>query len=196
MGYALIGGLPGEARDCTIEFFPRPDVADHAETMFAALIGEGHVSRVESQSNDIYLAPMISTFGKSVSVSHLLFREHEGAPPVPGGASFRRLLSEDRVFRHESEPTGTWGVEIHGVIAATGGIATHYNDPFADLFMEVHEPFRRQGIGAWLVSQLRRECHDRSLVPAARCRVANAASAHTLARGGMIECGRLIQAGL
>ena len=71
---------------------------------------------------------------------------------------------------------GDWVIEADGEVAATGGIALHYNLPYGDIFMEVAEPCRRRGIGRFLVQELKRTCYEIGRIPAVRCHVSNAAS--------------------
>jgi GNAT superfamily N-acetyltransferase len=90
------------------------------------------------------------------------------------------------------EGVGDWLIEHNGAIVATGGIATHYNPPYGDLFMEVDERFRRRGYGSYLIQELKRTCYETGLVPAARCNVANLASRATLQKAGLLPCARLL----
>ena len=48
-----------------------------------------------------------------------------------------------------------WLLQLDGDIAGTGGILYHYNRPYGDVFMEIAEPFRRRGLGAFLVQELK-----------------------------------------
>jgi hypothetical protein len=47
--------------------------------------------------------------------------------------------------------------------------------------MSIAEPFRRRGLGAILVQELKRVCYEMGSVPAGQCNVENAASQLTLA---------------
>jgi GNAT superfamily N-acetyltransferase len=84
---------------------------------------------------------------------------------------------------------GEWLIECDGQIAATGGILYHYNRPYGDIYMGVAEPFRRRGLGAFLVQELKRVCYELGSVPAARCNVTNVASRRTLQKAGFVPCG-------
>ena len=77
-------------------------------------------------------------------------------------------------------------------IAATGGILFHYNRPYGDIFMEVAEPFRRGGLGSYLVQELKRVCYEQGNVPAARCNPTNIASRKTLQKAGFVPCGHIL----
>ena len=99
----------------------------------------------------------------------------------------------DRVFAHTREPVGEWALDRRGEIVATGGFALHYNAPYADLYMDVAEPYRGHGLGRYLVQELKRACHEAGRVPAARCHQANAASRATLVAAGMVPCARIVR---
>ena len=83
-------------------------------------------------------------------------------------------------------------IESDGIAVATGGALFHYNPPYGDLFMEVHESYRRHGFGSYLVQELKRICYEMGKTPAARCNVSNAASRKTLQKAGMLPCCRLL----
>ena len=74
-------------------------------------------------------------------------------------------------------------------MVATGGALTHYNPPYADLYMEVRPDVRRRGFGALVLQAAKEDCYARGLVPAARTGVTNLASQATLRRAGLRECG-------
>jgi GNAT superfamily N-acetyltransferase len=87
---------------------------------------------------------------------------------------------------------GDWIFEVDDVVVGAGGVLTHYNPPFGDIYMAVRESYRRRGIGSYLVQELRRVCGSAGLTPAARCDPDNEASRRSLIRGGMVECGTIV----
>ena len=68
----------------------------------------------------------------------------------------------------------------------------HYNPPYGDIYMEVAEPFRRRGLGSYLVQEIKRACRERGGIPGARCNVNNAASRKTLQKAGFVPCGNIL----
>jgi GNAT superfamily N-acetyltransferase len=108
--------------------------------------------------------------------------------------NLRRVAEADQeqVFEHKHEPVGDWMIESDGVAVATGGALFHYNPPYGDLFMEVHESHRQRGYGSYLVQELKRICYEMGKIPAARCNVSNTASRNTLQKAGMLPCGRIL----
>jgi GNAT superfamily N-acetyltransferase len=72
---------------------------------------------------------------------------------------------------------------------ATAGFLLHYNKAFADLWMEVREDHRRQGLGSYALQEVKKHCYLAGRVPAARCNMKNPGSRATLVRAGMRVCG-------
>jgi len=87
-------------------------------------------------------------------------------------------------------------VEKQGRVLGAGAWLTHYNPPYADLYMEVVESARGRGVGSYLVQELRRACSRASYKPAARCDPTNEASRRTLERGGLRPCGEILAGSL
>jgi GNAT superfamily N-acetyltransferase len=58
--------------------------------------------------------------------------------------------------------------------------------------MDVAEPFRRRGLGSFLVQELKRVCYEGGSVPAARCSPRNIASYLTLQKAGFVPCGNIL----
>jgi len=87
-------------------------------------------------------------------------------------------------------------VEVAGSVVGTGGILFHYNRPYGDIYMDVTEPCRRKGIGAYLVQELKRIAYEGGHVPAARCNPENVASQRTLQKAGFVPCGHILTGSL
>jgi predicted GNAT family acetyltransferase len=58
--------------------------------------------------------------------------------------------------------------------------------------MEVAEPFRMRGFGAYLVQELKRICYEAGSIPCARCNTANTASRRTLQKACFVPCAHLL----
>ncbi len=65
-------------------------------------------------------------------------------------------------------------------------------EPYGDVYMEIDEPYRRRGLGAFLVQELKRCCRELGAVPAARCNVGNIPSRQTLQRAGFAPRGHTL----
>lgn len=192
-GYGLTkeDGREGE-RDTVFEFFLLPQFRWPASDVFPALLEASGAARIECQSNDPLLTPMLFEFATAIHSDTILF---EAGPPAPHhlpNAVVRLRRDDDEVFAHQAEPPGTHVLEWHGSIVATGGYFTHYNPPFADIYMEVAPEHRRRGAGRLLVQEVMRACVAAGLVPAARCSVENVASRATLMSAGMRICGYML----
>ncbi len=135
---------------------------------------------------------MLYEFSQSVSAEVVLFEDHTPTEYVVPGALVRPRRSDDQIFEHRTEPVGDYVAEQAGEVVATGGFLLHYNRPFADLYMEVREDWRRRGIASFLLQELKRECYLAGRVPAARCDIRNVASRATLIKAGLRVCGFML----
>ena len=193
-GYGFVMGYQGEPKDMIREFFILPAYRGKALAIFRQLIEVSQAKRIVAQTNDVLLALLLYDCANEIASDTILFHDalttHLEIPEV----TFRQVTDADkeRIFEHRGEPVGDWLLERDGDIVATGGIATHYNPPYGDLYMEVDEQFRRRGNGSYLIQELKRASYEAGLVPAARCNVANPASRATLQKAGLLPCGRLL----
>jgi GNAT superfamily N-acetyltransferase len=203
VGYGAVkGDERAGPRDTVFEFYVLPPYRRYQVALFRELLAVSAATRVECQSNDPLLAPMLIEFCRGIRSDVVLFESSvcpDAAPrlaataePGPSGAVFRGRRDDDELFHQDVEPTGDFVVQLDGAVVATGGFLLHYNPPFADLYMEVEPSHRRRGIGAWLVRCLITECYLAGRVPAARCHRSNAASRSTLTRAGMRACGCML----
>ena len=200
VGYGSVGGAPRDEEHVVKEFFVRAPHRADALPLFRALVAATAVLAVEAQTNDVLLLLMLLDCAADLTTETILFADGITTTldaPAPD-AIVRRLAEADRahVFAHVHEPVGEWGLEIGGEIVATGGLATHYNPPYADVYMEVAGTHRRRGLGSYLVQELKRLGREDGLAPAARCHHANVASRRTLQRAGMFPCARIVRARL
>jgi GNAT superfamily N-acetyltransferase len=193
-GYGFVMGYQGEPKDMIREFFMIPAYRGKALAIFRQLIEVSKAKRVMAQTNDVLLTLLLYDCANEIASDTILFHDalttHLDIPEV----TFRQVTEPDKeqIFEHKVEPAGDWLIERDGIIVATGGIMTHYNPPYGDLYMEVDERFRRRGYGSYLIQELKRVSYETGLVPAARCNVANAASRATLQKAGLLPCARLL----
>ena len=162
--------------------------------MFRQLIEVSQAKRIMAQTNDVLLTLMLYDCATEITSDTIVFHDALTTHLDIPGVTFRQVTEADkeRIFEHKVEPVGDWLIERDGAIVATGGIATHYNPPYGDLYMEVDERFRRRGYGSYLIQELKRASYETGSVPAARCNVANAASRATLQKAGLLPCARLL----
>jgi GNAT superfamily N-acetyltransferase len=193
-GYGFVMGYRGEPKDMIREFYVLPADRGSALPMFRRLIEESQARRIEAQTNDVLLTLMLYDCASGITSDRVVFRDALTTNLAVPGTTFREVTASDgeKIFEHKVEPVGEWLLEVDGAIVATGGIATHYNPPYGDVFMEVDEPFRRRGYGSYLIQELKRACYEMGRIPAARCDVTNAASRAALQKAGLLPCARML----
>jgi GNAT superfamily N-acetyltransferase len=190
-GSVAVGG-PWTEQPAVYEFYVGPDHRPEMFELFEALLRTSGVPRIEVQSNDPFAATMLHAFAVDVQTEAILFHDQRQTSWQPDDAVFRQPTPEESPDMPDDQRRWCGVVEIGGEIAASGGVLFHYNPPFGDVYMEVEEPFRRRGIGSFLVQGLKRLCYEGGYVPAARCRPDNIASRRTLERAGFAPCGHML----
>jgi hypothetical protein len=196
VGYGSVGGAPGERKDIAKEFFVLPERRGLALRLFRRLIVESGARTIEAQTNDRLLSLMLYDCAADILSETVLFADAVTTNhPAPSRVSLRRVTENDRgtVFHHTVEPVGDFGLEFEGQLVATGGILSHYNPPYSDIYMEVARGHQRAGYGSYLVQELKRICREMGRVPAARCQQENQASRLTLQRAGLFPCARILR---
>jgi GNAT superfamily N-acetyltransferase len=192
VGYGSIMGREIKDRDTIFEFFVIPSFCNLAGDLFRQLIMAAKPAFIECQSNDPLLSSMLFEFARSISADVVLFEEHSVTDLALPGVVVRPKQEVDLIFVHDVEPVGEYVAELNGEIVATGGFMLHYNHPFADLYMEVREDYRRRGIGSFLLQEVKRECYLAGRIPAARTSIGNFASRACLIRAGLRISGFML----
>ena len=192
-GSVAIAG-PWKDKPTVIEFYVVPDHRRHGFDLFEAFLKAGQPSFFEAQSNDTLFTVLVLTYGKRVATESIVFRDGATTTLLANGATLRRVTPEndikDAIERRQGG--GEWVVEIKGRAVGKGGILFHYNRPYGDIYMEVKKPFRRLGLGAYLVQELKRECRQLGAVPCARCNPSNIASRRTLLSAGFLPYAHIL----
>jgi GNAT superfamily N-acetyltransferase len=193
-GYGFVMGYQGEPKDMVREFYILPGYRGRTLTTFRRLVEVAGARRMTVQTNDVQLTLLLYDCATEITGEAVVFHDALTTNLALPGAVFRPVADADkeRIFEHKVEGVGDWLVEHDGAIVATGGIATHYNPPYGDLYMEVDERFRKRGYGSYLIQELKRTCYESGLVPAARCNVTNVASRATLQKAGLLPCARFL----
>ena len=192
IGYGSVKGLEEPTdRDTIFEFHILPPFRDFAAVSFRELIRASEAPFIECQSNHLLLAHQFYQFATDISTTTILFGDLLSTDLQHAGGRVRPRTESDVIFEHRAEPVGDFVLDAGGTIVATGGFLTHYNAPFADLFMEVHPDHRGKGHGSFLVQELKKQCYLSGRVPAARCDLDNAASRATLLKAGMSIAGHI-----
>lgn len=192
-GTVAIAG-PWTGRPTILEFYVLPDHRRRAFDLFEAFVAASGARLMEIQSSDALLAVMLHTYAQQTSSEAIVFRDGS-TTALPGhGAVLQPLTSDDDVRASLAERQGgpEFLLVVDGTPAGKGGILFHYNPPYGDVYMEIEEPFRGRGLGAYLVQELKRQAYEIGSIPAARCSTGNRASRKTLQRAGFIPYAHIL----
>lgn len=188
IGYGAVwGASKREDRDAIFEFYLLPEFRKHATLLFEEFISTCGATIIECQSNDPLLTSLLFEFAENINAESILFRDdHQTELSSPGS-----------ILRKEPDSTkgadvGGYYLEINGEPVATGGFMLNYNKPYADIYMDVKEPFRKKGFGSFLIQELKKEIYQMERVPAARCNINNRASKASLLKAGFTVCGAIL----
>jgi GNAT superfamily N-acetyltransferase len=190
VGYAAIWNrhFPNRAFELVLAASHR-DGAPAAAMVLAERAG---AVEIEAQSNLPGGAGWMDDCADDIHVENLLFAAARQTRLERPDLTFRRRRPGDPDGSADGGPEGDWVVERDGRLVAGGGWLTHYNPPFADVYMGVVADARGEGIGSFIVQELRRTCAQHGFSPAARCDPDNPASRRALERGGFDLCGEIL----
>lgn len=197
-GSVAVGG-PWKGKPTVFELYVLPERRARAFDLFEALVAAGGARFMEVQSNDVLLTILLHTYAREVAIEKIVFQDGGITNlPAPDGALLRRVTPEEEARRAMELRQGGLEVrlEIHGENAANGGVLFHYNAPYGDVYMEVAEPFRRRGLGSYLVQELKRRPMSWAASRGARCNPDNVASRRTLLKAGFVPCGTILHGAL
>ena len=140
------------------------------------------------------LAVMLHTHAKDIESEKIVFHDKVTTALPASGATIRCVTPDEEIKRQIEERQGgpECLLEVEGQEAGKGGILFHYNRPYGDIYMEVDEPFRRRGLGSYLVQELKRIAYELGAVPCARCSPANVASHRTLQKSGFVPFAHML----
>lgn len=191
-GSVAVGG-PWKGSPALYQFYVEPEHRHHTLELFRALLDASGAPHVLVQSNDPLATAAMRKFCEPIVTEAILFHDQVRTTLQPHGATFRRPLANELPDVSVEQLPWHGVVEVEGTIAATGGILFHYNRPYGDIYMETRDAFRRRGLGAFLVQELKRVCYEGGHVPAARCGANHQASQRTLQRAGFAPCGHILK---
>ena len=187
VGYGAVAvGGPWQEKPAVLEFYLMPEARTRAFEVFEVFLEASGAQWMEIQSNDLLPAAMLHTYGQDISAEKIVFRDRETTSWPANGGVLHELTSPEETRRCIDRRQGgsEWRLDIDGVPAATGGIMFHYNRPYADIYMDVAEAYRRRGLGSYLVQELKRVTYELGGIPAARCNPGNVPSRRTLQKAG------------
>lgn len=192
-GGVAIGG-PWKDKPTVFEFYVPPHCRSRLFDLFEALLAASGARFFEVQTNEPCLPIMLHVHGRDIASESIVFADQFTTALPANGALFRCTTSDAEARQCIEERAGgpEAVLEIDGKEVAKGGILFHYNRPYGDIHMEIAEPFRRRGMGSYLVQELKRLTYELGAVPAARCNTDNVASRRTLQRAGFVPCAHIL----
>jgi len=188
-----IGG-PWKVKSAALEFYLLPEYRVHAFELFEAFLKAGVPLCFEAQSNDVLFTAMVLAYGRQIASEKIVFHDKLTTSLSPNSAVFKCATpaKEIRKALEQRRGGGEWILEVNGAQAGKGGLLFHYNRPYGDIYMEINRPFRRRGLGSYLVQELKRACYALGALPCARCSPANVASRKTLQRAGFVPFAHIL----
>jgi GNAT superfamily N-acetyltransferase len=192
-GSMAIGG-PWAGNPTIFEFYVLPACRASAFQLFEGLLETSGARLMEIQSNDALLAVMLYTYARDIRSEKIVFRDGLTTALSWNGAVLEPITSEADTRRALAARQGgsEWRLQLGNDTVATGGILFHYNPPYGDIYMDVAEPFRRRGLGAYLVQELKRAAYALGSIPGARCSSDNIASRRTLQKAGFVPYAHML----
>ncbi|MFL5789554.1 MAG: GNAT family N-acetyltransferase [Flavisolibacter sp.] len=190
-GYGAVWGKDKrEDRDTIFEFYLIEPYRKFSSIIFKELITISKATYIDCQTNDSLLALMQYEYSKDIHTEAILFKDEHStyfsiAPNI--------VFEKSKVAPDHPAGSGEYLLKKEGTVVATGGFLMNYNYPYADIYYDVKEEFRRMGFGTLMVQELKKEVYLRGRVPAARCNIKNHASRGTLLKGGFVICGYWLQ---
>ncbi len=186
-GSIAIGG-PWKDKPTVFEFYLLPEAHGHAFDFFEAFVAASGAQFFEVQTSDLLLAVMLHTFGSDLASEKIVFRDELTTSLPAQGTTLKRITSEEESVCCFQERAGKseWSLELNAKAVGSGALLFHYNSPYCDVAMEITEEYRRRGLGAYLVQELKRIAYEMGGIPAARCDPKNVASRKTLQKAGLV----------
>ena len=194
IGYGAVKGLDElSARDTIFEFYLRPEFEKWTHILLELLIKASQVTFMESQTNDSFLTALVFESCVEVQSDTILFGDITATAYSKPELKFRKYEKGENVFGKKEGDIGPYVLVKNGQIVADGGFLTHYNAPFADLYMEAKREERNKGYGRYILQEIKNECYRAGLIPAARCNMSNKPSKAALLGAGMEVCGFMLK---
>jgi len=185
---------PWKDKATIFEFYVLPEHRAHGFKLFEALLTASNARFMDIQSSDVLLAVMLHTYARDIWSEKIVFHDAITTALPANGTTLQQLTSDQEIWKASAQRQGgaEYQLVLDGATVATGGLLFHYNVPYADIYMETIEPFRRRGFGAYLVQELKGCAYPLGSIPCARCNPANVASRATLQKAGLIPFAHIL----
>ncbi len=192
-GSVAIAG-PWKDKPTVFEFYLLPEARGRAFDFFEAFVAASGACFFEVQTSNKLLAVMLHTYGSDLASESIVFRDELTTSLVVQGAALKRVTSEkeSRCCFQERAGQSVWQLELNSKPAGGGSLLFHYNHPYCDISMHIHEEHRRRGLGAYIVQELKRLAYEMGGIPAARCDPNNVASRKTLQKAGLVPFAHIL----
>jgi GNAT superfamily N-acetyltransferase len=194
-GFASVAvGGPWSGKPTIFEFYVLPAHRHRAFDLFEVFLNVSGARLMTIQSNDALLAAMLHTYARDLSSDKIVFRDGVTTSLSPNGAILQQVTPDEETHLAIAQRQGgtEWRLQLDGETVATGGILFHYNEPYGDVYMDVAEAFRRRGLGAYLVQELKRIAYELGSIPCARCNLDNVPSRKTLQKAGLVPFAHIL----
>lgn len=192
IGYGAVWGRDKrEDRDAIFEFYMLKPYRKLTHAAFARFYQVAGTPYIECQTNHPLLASQVFEHARNIYAEAILFEDHFETSFPPGDFIFQKKPPENNDNANDNDRA--YIISLQNEEVASGGLMLNYNLPFADIYYEVNEKYRRQGIASYLVQELKKEAYLMGRVPAARCNIKNMNSKSTLLKAGMKVCGYILQ---
>ena len=195
IGYGSVA-VAGPWRDkpTVYEFYLEPQCRSRAFEAFETFLAASNPQAFEVQTSDVLSTVIVLTFARDIGTERVVFQDAVTTTLDANGAALRCLTPHEEIQTaiEQRQGGGEWAVELDGAVVGRGGVLFHYNRPYGDVYMDVDEPFRRRGIGSYLVQELKRITYELGAIPCARCSPTNAASRRTLQRAGFVPFAHIL----
>ena len=195
IGFASIAKAgPWTENPTLLEFFLVPEYHTSSIRVFETFLACSGVQFFEIQSNDVLPFVLTQLMGKDIRSERIVFRDQETTTWQCPAASMRSRTSQVHIEQAIVQRFGCseWSLDVQGKEVALGGLTFHYNPPYCDVYMEVHEGQRRMGFGTFFVQELKRIARSLGCIPCARCNPENIASRQTLQKAGFAPCAHIL----
>jgi len=192
-GSVAVGG-PWKDKPTAFEFYLLPEARGRAFDFFEAFVAASDAHFFEVQTSDILLTVMLHTYGSDLASEKIVLRDELTTSLPVQGVALKRVTSEEESVCCFQERAGKseWTLELNAKPMGSGALLFHYNYPYCDVAMEINEEYRRRGLGAYLVQELKRIAYEMGGIPAARCDPNNVASRKTLQKAGLVPFAHIL----
>ncbi|MGN6211271.1 GNAT family N-acetyltransferase [Parafilimonas sp.] len=187
-GYGAVWGKDRrEDRDTIFEFYIIDTFRKYTNNIFGKFKDACGATFIQCQTNDALLSSLLYEHTANINAEAILFEDNFQTN------FFILQLSLEKDKRENNNPNDcAYILKLQDETVATGGLMLNYNLPYADVYYEVKEDYRRKGFGSFMLQQLKKEAYKMQRVPAARCNIKNTISKSALLKAGFKICGFIV----